>query len=416
MEKTIDQEPDKVKAEKKYSILYVDDEETNLRVFKSNFRRFFKIHTAVSPKDAIELLNDHDIQVIITDQRMPEMSGTEFLEKILPDHPDVIKIILTGFTDIEAIKDGINRCGIYKYITKPWNFDEMKAVLDRALETYQDSIDNVEHMKDLEETNVELERKVAERTKELNEINERLISSIKYAGQLQLSMLPSERYLSRIFDEHFVIYKSRYFFSEEFIWTTSLNFRTEDYTAICVLAFDGKGIVGSLKTLIADSILTELVQDRKIFHSADIIKYLKEELDAAGSKELYCDLKVSVAIFDNNERTLQYSGLNQDIIVFKDGKMVILEGEGEENIDQLNAEEIDMSEDTTVYMFTNGYFNQVNSDGVKFSREKFEELIKSIQNKTMEQQRVFLSETIDDWTGDAGMSDDISLIGFRLNY
>ena len=105
MEDTVDKlTADDRSATKKYSILYVDDEETNLRVFKSNFRRFFKIYTAVTPFEAIELLKENDVQVIITDQRMPDMTGTEFLEKILPDFPDVIKIILTGFTDIEAIK------------------------------------------------------------------------------------------------------------------------------------------------------------------------------------------------------------------------------------------------------------------------------------------------------------------------
>lgn len=404
------------KAKKKYSVLYVDDEETNLRVFKSNFRRFFNVHTAVSPLDAIDMLKENEIQVIITDQRMPEMTGTEFLEKILPDYPNVIKIILTGFTDIEAIKDGINRCGIYKYITKPWNFDEMKAVLDRALETYQETIDSQEHVHDLEETNVELERRVAERTQELNEINERLINSIRYAGQLQLSMLPSERYLERIFDEHFIIYKTKYFFSEEFIWTTSLNFRTEDYTAICTLEFDGKGIVGSLKTLIADSILTELIQDRKIYHPADIIKYLKEEIDAAGSNELQCDLKVGVSMIDNNTGTLQFSGLNQDMIVFENGKIMVIEGEPEKNLDTLHATKFEVNGNTTMYMFTNGFFNQMNMDGVKFSREKFEELLKSVQGKSLDDQCKFLTETIEDWVGQGGLSDDISVIGFRLDF
>ncbi len=417
MEEIIDRKRNKeAKARKKYSVLYVDDEETNLRVFKSNFRRFFNVLTAVSPLEAIDILKENEIQVIITDQRMPEMTGTEFLEKILPDYPEVIKIILTGFTDIEAIKDGINRCGIYKYITKPWNFDEMKAVLDRALETYQEAIDSQEHVSDLEETNVELERRVAERTQELNEINERLINSIRYAGQLQLSMLPSERYLERIFDDHFIIYKTRYFFSEEFIWTTSLNFRTEDYTAVCTLEFDGKGIVGSLKTLIADSILTELIQDRKIYHPADIIKYLKEELDAAGSNELQCDLKVGVSIIDNNQGTLQFSGLNQDMIVFEEGGIEVIEGEPEKNIDSLNATKIDINGDKTVYMFTNGFFNQANTDGVKFSREKFEELLKSVQNKSMEEQCTFLEDTIEDWVGEGGFSDDITIIGFRMDF
>ena len=399
---------------KKYSILYVDDEETNLRVFKSNFRRFFKIYTAVTPFEAIELLKENDVQVIITDQRMPDMTGTEFLEKILPDFPDVIKIILTGFTDIEAIKDGINRCGIYKYITKPWNFEEMKAVLDRAMEAYQEALDSEEHVKELEFTNQELERRVAERTKELNDINNRLISSIKYAGELQQSMLPNGRFLERLFSDHYLLFKSRYFFSEEFIWATSLNFRTEDYTAVAVLEFDGKGIVGSLKTLIADSILNELVQDRKIFHSGDIIKYLKEELDAAGSKELYCDLKASVAIIDNNEQTIQFSGLGQDMLIMHGSEMTLVEGDSQENIDMLQAVKHDLYPGATYYLFSNGYYNQVNSDGVKFSREKFEEMIKSIQDKTLTEQQKFLSETIEDWIGDSGLNDDISIIAFRI--
>jgi YesN/AraC family two-component response regulator len=417
MEETIDKVVDTSRdAKKKYSLLYVDDEVTNLRVFKSNFRRFYKVYTVANPYEAIEMLKEHEIQVIVTDQRMPEMTGTEFLEKILPDYPDVIKIILTGFTDIEAIKDGINRCGIYKYITKPWNFDEMKAVLERAFESYQKQVDNVEHVKELEDTNTELERRVAERTQELNDINERLISSIKYAGQLQMSMLPADRYLSRLFKEHFIVFKTKYFFSEEFIWTTSLNFRAEDYTAVAVLEFDGKGIVGSLKTLIADSILTELVQDRKIFHTGDIVKYLKQELDAAGSNDLYCDLKASVAIIDNNAQTLQYSGISQDMVVFdNENNMIVLEGDTEENIDDLIAEKIDIKPGYSYYMFTNGFYNQTNSDGVKFSKEKFEELLKVSSDKPMEDQQNFLNQTIEEWIGDSGMSDDISLIGFKLN-
>ncbi|MFT6783513.1 MAG: CheY-like chemotaxis protein [Saprospiraceae bacterium] len=400
--------------EKKYSLLYVDDEATNLRVFKSNFRKFFKVYTTTNPFEAIEILKENSIQVVVTDQRMPEMTGTQFLETILPDHPDIIKIILTGFTDIEAIKDGINRCGIYKYITKPWNFDEMKGLLDRAMESYQDSLDTEEHVKVLEVSNVELEQRVKERTEELNSINKRLIDSIRYAGLLQQSMLPNERYLSRIFTEHFVMYRNKYLFSEEFIWTTSLNFRSEDYTVIALIEFDGKGIVGSLKTLIADSVLNDLIQDRKIFHSGDIIRELTQELDAAGSKELQCDLKVSVALFDNNAKTLQFSGVDQDMIIFTGNEMVVLEGESKENINDLMADKIELTNDATYYMFSNGYFNQQNQDGVKFSQEKFEEMLKSVQKKSLADQYKFLTQTIEDWVGDNGMSDDISIIGFKL--
>ena len=409
-------EPSKEKKVEKQSILYVDDEETNLRVFKSNFRRFFKVHTSVNPIEAIDILKEQDIKIIITDQRMPEMTGTEFLEKILPDYPDVIKIILTGFTDIEAIKDGINRCGIYKYITKPWNFEEMKAVLDRAMESYNEVMQTEEHIKALEVSNDELERKVAERTSELNKINERLINSIRYAGELQKSMLPTRRSLKRLFEDHFVIYKTRYLFSEEFLWATSFNFRKEDYTIVGIIEFDGKGIIGSLKTLIADSILNELVHDRKIFHSGDIIRYLKEEVDAAGSNELLCELKASILVIDNYKQTLQFSGLNQDMILFNGGnEMIILEGEDVDKVGSLTDDKIELKPDSTFYMYTNGYFSQRNPDDIAFSYEKFEELLKSVRNMPMAEQGKFMEETISDWIGDTGLNDDITVIGFKTN-
>ncbi|SNT30429.1 Response regulator receiver domain-containing protein [Ekhidna lutea] len=415
MEEIHDQQQiDRPTKKKKFSLLYVDDEATNLRVFKANFRKFFNVYTSTNPIEAIDILNQEEIQVIVTDQRMPEMTGTQFLEKILPDHPDVIKIILTGFTDIEAIKDGINRCGIFKYITKPWNFDEMKGVLERAIETYQQAAESEEHIKELEDSNVELESRVRERTQELNKINKRLIDSIRYAGLLQQSMLPNDRYLSRQFHDHFVIFETKYLFSEEFVWTTRLNFRSEDYTVVSLIEFDGKGIVGSLKTLIADSVLNYLTHDRKIFHSGEIINELKYELDAAGSDELQCDLKVSVAVFDHNANTLQFSGINQDMIVFNGTKSTLLKGDEGDHFEDAIADKIGIEPDASYYMYSNGYYNQMNEDGVKFSYEKFEEMLKSVQGKSMGEQREFLMSNLQTWKAGSSLNDDISIIGFKL--
>lgn len=412
IQEPITQQP--AKEKKKYSLLYVDDEATNLRVFKANFRKFYNVYTSTNPIEAIEILKQEDIQVVVTDQRMPEMTGTQFLEKILPDHPDVIKIILTGFTDIEAIKDGINRCGIYKYITKPWNFDEMKGVLERATETYQQTVDSEDHIEELKESNTELEGRVKERTEELKKINKRLIDSIRYAGLLQQSMLPNDRYLSRQFKDHFVIFETKYLFSEEFIWTTRLNFRSEDYTVVALIEFDGKGIVGSLKTLIADSVLNYLTHDRKIFHSGEIINELKYEIDAAGSSELSCEIKVSVAVFDHNASTLQFSGINQDMVVFNGMKSQVLKGESGEHFEDAIADKIIIEPDASYYLFSNGYYNQENEDGVLFTYEKFEEMLKSIKDKPMQEQRQFLINTLDTWKGSRSLDDDITIIGFKL--
>lgn len=415
MEEIHDQtQVDNTVKKKKFSLLYVDDEATNLRVFKANFRKYFNVHTSTNPIEAIDILNQEDIQVIVTDQRMPEMTGTQFLEKILPDHPDTIKIILTGFTDIEAIKDGINRCGIFKYITKPWNFDEMKGVLERAIDTYQQAAESEEHIKELEDSNVELESRVKERTVELNKINKRLIDSIRYAGLLQQSMLPNDRYLSRQFKDHFVIFETKYLFSEEFVWTTRLNFRSEDYTVVALIEFDGKGIVGSLKTLIADSVLNYLTHDRKIFHSGEIINELKYELDAAGSDELQCDLKVSVAVFDHNAGTLQFSGINQDMIVFNGQKTTLLKGDEGDHFEDAIADKIGIEPDASYYMYSNGYYNQMNEDGARFTYEKFEEMLKSAQDKSMDEQREFLMSNLQTWKAGSSLNDDISIIGFKL--
>jgi len=117
-------------------VLYVDDEINNLNSFKASFRRDFEIFTASSAKEGRKVLDSQEIGVIITDQRMPGTTGIEFLESILPVYPDTIRILLTGFSDINAVMDAINRGQVYKYLVKPWQNDELKMYIENALEIY----------------------------------------------------------------------------------------------------------------------------------------------------------------------------------------------------------------------------------------------------------------------------------------
>lgn len=117
-------------------VLYVDDEINNLNSFKAAFRRDFEIFTAISAKEGRKILDSQEIGVIITDQRMPVMTGIEFLESIIPVYPDTIRILLTGFSDINAVMDAINRGQVYKYLVKPWQNDELKMYIENALEIY----------------------------------------------------------------------------------------------------------------------------------------------------------------------------------------------------------------------------------------------------------------------------------------
>ncbi|MEM1394046.1 MAG: response regulator [Cyanobacteria bacterium P01_H01_bin.150] len=122
---------------KKQKILVVDDEPDNLDLLYRTFRRDFQVLKADSGSNALKMLAEEgEVAVIISDQRMPEMKGTEFLSKTLPQFPDTVRIILTGFTDIEDLVDAINAGQVYRYITKPWDPEELKGVVQRAAETY----------------------------------------------------------------------------------------------------------------------------------------------------------------------------------------------------------------------------------------------------------------------------------------
>ncbi|WP_089093870.1 response regulator [Nodularia sp. NIES-3585] len=121
----------------KLKILVVDDEPDNLDLLYRTFRRDFTVLKADSGVNALKVLAaEGEVAVIISDQRMPEMKGTEFLSKTLPQFPDTVRIILTGFTDIEDLVEAINSGQVYKYITKPWDPGELKALVQRAAETY----------------------------------------------------------------------------------------------------------------------------------------------------------------------------------------------------------------------------------------------------------------------------------------
>jgi CheY-like chemotaxis protein len=123
---------------KKPKMLVVDDEPDNLDLLYRTFRRDFQVLRAESGADALSVLaNEGEVAVIVSDQRMPEMKGTEFLSKTVSQFPDTVRIILTGFTDVEDLVEAINSGQVYKYITKPWDPSELKAVVQRAAETYE---------------------------------------------------------------------------------------------------------------------------------------------------------------------------------------------------------------------------------------------------------------------------------------
>lgn len=140
------------------NVLYVDDEQQNLNSFMAAFRRKCKVFLASSVPAAFEILDKEDIHVLISDQRMPEITGVEFLKQAKEKYPAIPRILLTGYTDIEVLADAVNQGDIYRYITKPWNELELLNGILNAYDQYKAGKVLKEKVIELQKTNDGLNR------------------------------------------------------------------------------------------------------------------------------------------------------------------------------------------------------------------------------------------------------------------
>jgi two-component system, NtrC family, response regulator HupR/HoxA len=118
----------------KYDLLIVDDEVANLQKLQRTFNDRYVVHSAQSGEEALDLLRSHPVDAIITDQKMPHMTGIEFLEASQKDYPNLVRIVLTGFTEVEDLIAAINTGKVHKYITKPWEPADLRLAVQEALE------------------------------------------------------------------------------------------------------------------------------------------------------------------------------------------------------------------------------------------------------------------------------------------
>lgn len=185
--------------EKPY-LLCLDDEIDNLDALERIFRKKYTVLKALTPKEAFDYLDLHpQLAVIISDQRMPQITGVEFLEKSITTHPDTIRILLTGYTDIDSVISAVNQGQIYRYLTKPWDPVDLQNTVDQALEKYS-------LREQLKVKNAELEKALTE-LKNLDhaksqfmilinhELKTPLTSILSFSGLLKETILSEEQNL-----------------------------------------------------------------------------------------------------------------------------------------------------------------------------------------------------------------------------
>jgi FixJ family two-component response regulator len=139
-------------------VLVVDDEEAILETMTFTFQDDYEVHTSTDARKALELLDAlAPVAVVLTDQRMPGMSGVEFVSEVWRRHPSTVRMILTGFSDIEAIIQAINDGHVYAYITKPWEPEQLKQLMKQAVDHHKLTVENERLLQDLRKANVFLE-------------------------------------------------------------------------------------------------------------------------------------------------------------------------------------------------------------------------------------------------------------------
>lgn len=142
--------------QQKPTLLYVDDVYANLVLFQQTFKKEYDIILTESPHEALEILEKKDIQVIVSDQRMPAMTGTELLEIVAQKYPDISRYLLTAYKDVETVIEGINKGRIHGFIEKPIKANEIRAKINSSLEVYYLKKKNEQILKELEQANTAL--------------------------------------------------------------------------------------------------------------------------------------------------------------------------------------------------------------------------------------------------------------------
>ncbi len=144
---------------KENCVLFVDDEEDVLNSLKRQFRKAdFKLCTAVGGKAALDLLKTESVIIIITDERMPGMTGVELLQKIKKLYPDTIRIVLSGYADSSSIIDAVNKGEIYRFVSKPWSKEKLLEVIEQAISHYKTVQQNKKQIELIIEENKQLHK------------------------------------------------------------------------------------------------------------------------------------------------------------------------------------------------------------------------------------------------------------------
>lgn len=198
-------------TEQKIAVLYIDDERHNLYAFRAAFRTDYDIYLAEGGEEARQILAEKTIPIIIADQRMPKETGIEFFESIKESQPYAMRILLTGYTDIQAVISAVNLGNIYRYLQKPWREEEIRQAIESAYEIYDSRIQLISKNTELEKAYSELDKFVYSASHDMRsplmsilgvvrlaKMEEHSANSLQYFDMIESSVLRLDEFIKNI--------------------------------------------------------------------------------------------------------------------------------------------------------------------------------------------------------------------------
>ena len=179
----------------RHTLLVVDDEKDVVKSVQDLLRLRYRVLGATNAREGMDLMAQEEVQIVMSDQRMPEMSGVEFLSQVRGDFPEAIRLLFTGYADIRAVIDAINQGNVYRYITKPWDPDELQTIIDEAAERYDLIVERNKLLTLLQQQNRDLEKANTD-LKRANDLKQAFIQVASHELRTPLAILLGATHLA----------------------------------------------------------------------------------------------------------------------------------------------------------------------------------------------------------------------------
>lgn len=264
--------------------------------------------------------------------------------------------------------------------------------------------------------------KLIKHQKELVEEKQKeIVDNITYAKRIQSSIIPTVDYISKYAKNNFVMYNPKDIVSGDFYWATELNNVFYIATADCT----GHGVSGSMMSMLCISALNETVNHRNITNTGDILNDVRKEiiksLNPIGNEGVNDGMDCVLCAFDFTNKTLQYSASNNSFYIIRNNEIIVCKADKMPiglgiKMDSFNTNVIQLQTNDVVYMFTDGYADQFGGgNNKKFKYKQLEQLLLSINSLGMAEQKSILNETFNSWKGNVEQTDDVLLIGVKID-